>query len=101
MIKINPVKLFSPGYVSKNFVLNRLSLGQISELLRLRKERYYDIKMKWPDTGQHTVAGNFVLHFLGRGGAMVIFSIKEKAYRSFSHLENNKKELLLCSLSIF
>ena len=80
MIKINPVKLFSPGYVSKNFVLKRLSLGQISELLRLRKERYCNIKMKWPDTGQHTVAGNFVWHFLGRGAAMVIFAIKEKAY---------------------
>ena len=98
-MKINPVKLFSPGYVSKNFVLNRLSLGQISELLRLRKERYYNIKMKWPDTGQHNVTLYGI--FLGRGAAMVIFSIKEKAYRSFSHLENNKKELLLCSLSIF
>ena len=33
----------------------RLSLGQISELLRLRKESYCNIKLKWRDTGLHTV----------------------------------------------
>ena len=35
--------------------LNRFSLGQISELLRLTKESYCNIKLKCPDTGQHTV----------------------------------------------
>ena len=35
--------------------LNRLSLGQISEFLRLRKESYCNVKLKWPDTGQHTL----------------------------------------------
>ena len=35
--------------------LNRLSLGQISELLLPRRERYCKVKLKWPDTGQHTV----------------------------------------------
>ena len=29
----------------------RLSLGQISELLRLRKESYCNVKLKWLDTG--------------------------------------------------
>ena len=33
----------------------RLSLGQISELLRLRKESYCNVKLKWRDTGLHTV----------------------------------------------
>ena len=33
----------------------RLSLGQISELLRLRKESYCNVKLKWLDTGLHTV----------------------------------------------
>ena len=33
----------------------RLSLGQISELLRLGKESYCNVKHKWPDNGQHTV----------------------------------------------
>ena len=32
----------------------RLSLGQISELLRLRKESYCNVKLKWLDTGLHT-----------------------------------------------
>ena len=31
------------------------SLGQISELLRLRKESYCNIQLKCLDTGQHTV----------------------------------------------
>ena len=35
--------------------LNRLFLGQISDPLRLRKESYCNVKLKWPDTGQHTV----------------------------------------------
>ena len=35
--------------------LNRFSLGQISELLRLTKESYCNVKLKCPDTGQHTV----------------------------------------------
>ena len=35
--------------------LNRFSLGQISELLRLTKKSYSNVKMKCPDTGQHTV----------------------------------------------
>ena len=35
--------------------LNRFSLGQISELLRLTKESYCNVKLKWPDTGQHTL----------------------------------------------
>ena len=30
--------------------LHRSSTGQISELLRLRKERYSSFKQKWPDT---------------------------------------------------
>ena len=34
---------------------NRLPLGQISELLRPREEIYYNVKLKWPDTRQHTV----------------------------------------------
>ena len=33
----------------------RLSLGQISELLRLRKETFCNVKLKWLDTGLHTV----------------------------------------------
>ena len=35
--------------------LNRFSLGQISELLRSKKESYCNVKLKCPDTGQHTV----------------------------------------------
>ena len=35
--------------------LHRFSLGQISELLRLTKESYCNVKLKCPDTGQHTV----------------------------------------------
>ena len=35
--------------------LNRFSLGQISELLRSTKESYCNVKLKCPDTGQHTV----------------------------------------------
>ena len=35
--------------------LNGLSLGQILELLRLRKKNYCKFKLKSPDTGQHTV----------------------------------------------
>ena len=35
--------------------LNRFSLGQISELLRLTKESYCNVKLKCPDTGQYTV----------------------------------------------
>ena len=35
--------------------LNGSSLGQISELLRLRKESYCNVKLKCLDTGQHTV----------------------------------------------
>ena len=38
--------------------LKRFSLGQISELLRLAKESYCNIKLKCPDTGQHTVFSN-------------------------------------------
>ena len=35
--------------------LNRLSLGQISELFRPRNsESYCNVELKWPDTGQHT-----------------------------------------------
>ena len=33
----------------------RFSLGQISELLRLTKKSYCNLKLKCPDTGQHTV----------------------------------------------
>ena len=33
----------------------RLSLGQISDLLQLRKESDCNVKLKWPDTGEHTV----------------------------------------------
>ena len=32
-----------------------MSLGQISVLLQLRKESDCNVKLKWPDTGQHTV----------------------------------------------
>ena len=32
-----------------------MSLGQISELLRLRKESYCNVKLKWRDTRLHTV----------------------------------------------
>ena len=35
--------------------LNRLSPGQISKFVRSRKESYCNVKLKWPDTGQHTV----------------------------------------------
>ena len=35
--------------------LNRFSLGQISELLRLTKESYCNLKLKCPDAGKHTV----------------------------------------------
>ena len=28
---------------------------QISELLRLTQESYFNVKLKYPDTGQHTV----------------------------------------------
>ena len=45
--------------------LNRLSLGQISELLRLRKESYCNVKLKWPDTGQHTVLVGYNFIFTG------------------------------------
>ena len=34
---------------------DRLPLGRISELLRPREESYYNVKLKWPDTRQHTV----------------------------------------------
>ena len=34
--------------------LNRLSLGQISKFVRSRKDSYCNVKLKWPDTGQHT-----------------------------------------------
>ena len=33
----------------------KFSLGQISDLLRLTKESYCNVKLKCPDTGQHTV----------------------------------------------
>ena len=36
---------------------DRFSLGQISELLLLTKESYCNVKLKCPDTGQHTVSG--------------------------------------------
>ena len=48
--KVKNLNLFSSYYR-----LNGLSLGQISELLRLRKESYNISKLKCPDTGQHTV----------------------------------------------
>ena len=35
--------------------LNRFSLRQTSELLRLTKESYCNLKLKCPDTGKHTV----------------------------------------------
>ena len=35
--------------------VNRFSLGQISVPLRLTKESYCNLKLKCPDTGQHTV----------------------------------------------
>ena len=41
--------------LSSYWGLNRFSLGQISELLRLTKESYCSVKLKCPDTGQHTV----------------------------------------------
>ena len=34
--------------------LNRFSLGQISHLLRLTKESYCNLKLKYPDTEKHT-----------------------------------------------
>ena len=36
--------------------LDRFSLGQFSELLRLTEESYCNLKLKCPDTGQHTVS---------------------------------------------
>ena len=53
--KVKNLNLFSSYYR-----LNRLSLGQISELLRLRKESYNISKLKCPDTGQHTVCLLFI-----------------------------------------
>ena len=44
--KVKNLNLFSSYYR-----LNRLSLGQISELLRLKKESYNISKLKCPDTG--------------------------------------------------
>ena len=37
--------------VSRHIKDLRLSLGDISELLRLRKESYCNVKLKWRDTG--------------------------------------------------
>ena len=47
---------------SSYYRLNRLSLGQISELLRLRKGSYNISKLKCPDTGQRTVSINHELY---------------------------------------
>ena len=44
-----------PNCLSSFLRLNRFSLGQISEFLRLAKESYCNVKLKCPDTGQHTV----------------------------------------------
>ena len=35
--------------------IKRLSLGQISEFVRLRKDSYCNVKLERPDSGQHTV----------------------------------------------
>ena len=48
-------KRLTPLTVFRHIKDLRLSLGQISELLRLRKESYCNVKLKWRDTGLHTV----------------------------------------------
>ena len=50
--------------------LNRFPLGQISELLLLRKESYCNLKLKCPDTGQHTVPNQVKKYGNSRGGSM-------------------------------
>ena len=59
------LSFFSPYYR-----LPRSSTGQISELLRLRKESDSSFKLKWPDTGKHTVLGTF-----NRGVCIVLFLV--------------------------
>ena len=48
--------------------IKRLSLGQISEFVRLRKDSYCNVKLEWPDSGQHTVH----LSLQGAGGFNVL-----------------------------
>ena len=65
---VKNLRFFSPYYR-----LHRSSTGQISELLRLRKERYSSFKKRWPDSEKHTVlitfnSGYFIVLFLSDRG---------------------------------
>ena len=65
---VKNLSFFSPYYR-----LHRSSTGQISELLRLRKERYSSFKKRWPDSEKHTVlitfnSGYFIVLFLSDRG---------------------------------
>ena len=53
--KVKTQSLFSPYHR-----LNLVFQGQISQLLRLRKENYRNFnKLKWSETGQHTVSKTY------------------------------------------